>query len=77
MFVIVVTRGVLVAVDEFEAVMPAGLVTDSKTLERLTERSYVRDWTRQGIITNTNSSSKTKDPFRVTSVNSAYMMCPR
>ncbi|XP_054263415.1 myotubularin-related protein 13 [Macrosteles quadrilineatus] len=65
------------SVDEFESVVGVspGLVTDSKTLERLTERSYVRDWTRLGLVTQSNSGGKSKEPFRITSVNSAYMMC--
>lgn len=66
-----------VTVDEFEAVLPSGLVmTDSKTIERLAERSYVRDWTRLGLVPQ-SSSNKGREPFRLTSVNSAYLMCRR
>nr|XP_018897778.1 PREDICTED: myotubularin-related protein 13 isoform X2 [Bemisia tabaci] len=48
--------------------------TDAKTLERMSERSYVRDWTRLGL-TSSSSSGKSKDPFKITTVNSVYMMC--
>lgn len=50
--------------------------TDAKTLERMSERSYVRDWTRLGL-TSSSSSGKSKDPFKITTVNSVYMMCRR
>jgi hypothetical protein len=70
------------AVDEFEVPGP-GLVppapTDAKTLERLSERSYVRDWYRLGLVsssTSANSGSRQHtEPFRITTVNSTYMMC--
>lgn len=63
-------------VDDFEGTVPGGLITDAKTLERLTERSYVRDWSRLGLGTH-SSNNKNKEPFRITTVNSAYMMCRR
>lgn len=62
------------SVDDFDGTVPGVLVTDAKTLERLTERSYVRDWSRLGLGTH-SSNNKNKEPFRITTVNSAYMMC--
>nr|XP_022903843.1 myotubularin-related protein 13 isoform X2 [Onthophagus taurus] len=69
------------SIDDFESgpsstsIIPA--TTDSKTLERLVERSYVRDWQRLGLCsTNTSPSSKhSTEQFRLTTVNSIYMMC--
>lgn len=72
--------------DDFE-VPPPGLApapppTDAKTLERLAERSYVRDWRRLGLAaagaTGTSTVSggrQPAEPFRLTTVNSTYMMC--
>lgn len=70
------------SMDDFESgpssVPPAP--TDAKTLERLVERSYVRDWQRLGLC-NSNSSplgaKPTPDQFRITTANSMYMMCRR
>nr|CAH7747743.1 unnamed protein product [Callosobruchus chinensis] len=78
------------SVDDFEATssgtpsLPPGqhvavAATDAKTLERLQERSYVRDWQRLGLC-NSGSSPSGKlapDQFRLTTVNSIYMMCRR
>lgn len=73
------------SVDDFDSVPPSNVVpslpADSKTLERLIERSYVKDWQRLGLC-NTNSTSPTTaklgvDNFRLTIVNTAYMMCRR
>ncbi|KAK9708693.1 uDENN domain [Popillia japonica] len=46
--------------------------TDAKTLERLVERSYVRDWQRLGLCnTSTSPTAKqTAEQFRLTTVNS-------
>lgn len=54
--------------------------TDAKTLERLSERSYVKDWQRLGLCNQspTNGNSRQRhDQFRITTVNSAYMLCRR
>ncbi|RZF38820.1 hypothetical protein LSTR_LSTR000523 [Laodelphax striatellus] len=73
-----------VSVDEFEVGVPPGLIApaaaDAKTLERLVERVYVKDWMRLGLGCTTSSSggsssSKNKDPFRITSINSTYSVC--
>lgn len=73
------------SVDDFESGPPSNVIpplpTDSKTLERLVERSYVRDWQRMGLC-NASSTSPTgvkagTDQFRLTTVNSVYMMCRR
>lgn len=73
------------SVDDFDSIPPSNVVpqlpTDSKTLERLVERSYVKDWQRLGLC-NTSSPSPTNakggvDHFRLTTVNSVYMMCRR
>lgn len=56
------------------------LPTDAKTLERLAERSYVRDWQRLGLCNSNSSPTNAKaapDQFRLTAVNSIYMMCRR
>ena len=54
----------------------------SKTLERMMDRSYFKDWIRQGLIApdynlalnkgQTYSSSMSSEPFRVTTVNHRY-----
>lgn len=41
-------------------------VADARTLERLSERSYARDWQRCGLAA---------EPFRLTPVNAAYSLC--
>lgn len=57
--------------------------SDPKTLERVTERSYVRDWIRLGLAPkNTNSTNigqknNNKEQFKITTLNSAYLMCRR
>ncbi|KAK7870000.1 hypothetical protein R5R35_011968 [Gryllus longicercus] len=73
--------------DDFE-VPPPGLApapppADAKTLERLAERSYVRDWARLGLAPPGAGGSAAagpgaripNEPFRLSTVNSAYMMC--
>lgn len=76
-----------VSVDDFDPLGPTSCpvapaqATDAKTLERLKERSYVRDWRRLGLC-NAGGSPQTSgkppaDQFRLTSVNSIYMMCRR
>lgn len=58
-------------------------VSDPKTLERVTERSYVRDWIRLGLApkntssTNIGQKNHNKEPFKITTLNSAYLMCRR
>lgn len=58
-------------------------VSDPKTLERVTERSYVRDWIRLGLApkntssTNIGQKNNNKDIFKITTLNSAYLMCRR
>lgn len=49
--------------------------TDAKTLERLSERSYVRDWYRLGLCPSSPQNNRRNEPFRLSSVNCAYMMC--
>jgi myotubularin-related protein 5/13 len=68
------------SIDDFEtgpsSVPPAP--TDAKTLERLVERSYVRDWQRLGLCNDNSSPTNARpapDQFRLTTVNSMYMMC--
>lgn len=66
-----------VSIDDFEVSGPTIIppqATDAKTLERLTERSYVRDWHRLGLISD-NARSQKHDMFRLTSVNAGYLMC--
>lgn len=60
----------------------ASNVSDPKTLERVTERSYVRDWIRLGLAPkNSNSTNigqkNNKEPFKIISLNSTYLMCRR
>lgn len=70
-----------ISIDDYEtaqfAIAPAP--TDAKTLERLQERSYVRDWQRMGLFNaaQSPSSKPAPDHFRLTAVNSIYMMCRR
>ncbi|CAH2010931.1 unnamed protein product [Acanthoscelides obtectus] len=73
------------SVDDFETAtggapsLPLGgqPTTDAKTLERLQERSYVRDWQRMGLCNSSGSPTGklAPDQFRLTTVNSIYMMC--
>lgn len=70
------------SVDDFDPGTTTSLVppapTDTKTLERLAERSYVRDWQRLGLCNANSSPGNSKsgsDQFRLTTVNSIYMMC--
>lgn len=61
----------------------ASNVSDPKTLERVTERSYVRDWIRLGLApknsssTNIGQKNNNKEPFKIISLNSTYLMCRR
>ncbi|KAI5733488.1 hypothetical protein M8J76_012488 [Diaphorina citri] len=67
-----------ISMDNFEVDIPSGItnhVTDAKTLERMVERSYVRDWTRLGLGAG-GGGGKSKEPFRISTVNSAYMIYP-
>ncbi|XP_037087660.1 myotubularin-related protein 13-like, partial [Pollicipes pollicipes] len=48
---------------------------ESVSMERLTERSYYRDWQRLGLGQLTNATLKRMEPFRVTAVNSSYTVC--
>lgn len=50
-------------------------VTDAKTLERLSERSYVRDWYRLGLCPSSPQNNRRNEPFRISSVNCAYITC--
>lgn len=64
------------SIDDFEVNIPSGIsshVTDAKTLERMVERSYVRDWSRLGL--GGGGGSKSKEQFRISTVNSAYLIC--
>lgn len=67
------------SVDDFETGAPNSIPsapTDAKTLERLAERTYVRDWQRLGLCnSNTSPTKQAGDQFKLTSVNSIYMMC--
>lgn len=70
------------SVDDFETGPPSIIVppasTDAKTLERLSERSYIRDWKRLGVCGSNPSPSATRhrgEQFRLTTVNTMYMMC--
>lgn len=73
------------SVDDFDSVPSSNVIpplpTDSKTLERLIERSYVKDWQRLGLCnlngTSPNNVKLGTDQFRLTTVNSVYMMCRR
>jgi myotubularin-related protein 5/13 len=67
--------------------MPSGPSTpsDAKTLERLSERSYVRDWGRLGlcpdtpasVLSNGTMSRQRTDPLRITTINYINMVCQR
>ena len=51
---------------------------DSKTLEKLTERSYYKDYQRLDLgQLSISSTSPTRSNFRVTSCNSNYQLCRR
>lgn len=72
----------LILVDEFESsssVIIPPQATDAKTLERLSERSYVRDWQRLGLTNDASFGTKSQkhDLFRLTSVNAGYRTCRR
>ncbi|XP_059480805.1 myotubularin-related protein 13 isoform X3 [Neocloeon triangulifer] len=71
--------------EEMDLVLPSGspALSDAKTLERLSERSYVRDWSRLGfcsdsstsVLSNGTMNRQRTDPFRITTVNHAHMVC--
>lgn len=65
------------SVDEYDIeTPPVMLTTDAKTLERIHERSYVRDWVRLKLVTEPGAScNKSKETFRLTQLNCVYMMC--
>jgi myotubularin-related protein 5/13 len=74
--------------DELDLVVPTSTPapTDAKTLERLSERSYVRDWCRLGLCPDSPSSSaatsgsnnrQRSEQFRLSTANHAYMLCRR
>ncbi|XP_022240508.1 myotubularin-related protein 13-like [Limulus polyphemus] len=63
--------------DEAESSLQTSYV-DSKTLEKITERTYCRDYQRLGLGTVSSSTIRNKSElFRVTSVNSNYSVCRR
>ncbi|KAG5884190.1 hypothetical protein JTB14_020713 [Gonioctena quinquepunctata] len=69
-----------ISIDDFETGQAsiAPVPTDAKTLERLQERSYVRDWQRLGLCSSSSSprgKAAHQDQFRLTTVNAIYMMC--
>lgn len=70
-----------ISIDDFESnpIPATPTLTDAKTLERMVERSYVRDWKRLGVCNNTSplNTKGAPDQFRLTSVNSIYSMCRR
>ena len=46
------------------------------SIERVAERSYVRDWVRLGLVHSSPASPNLhKDQFRVSTVNTSYMLC--
>ena len=79
---LIINFNLYIKVDEFESTASVSIppqATDAKTLERLSERSYVRDWHRLGLTNDASFNSKTQkhDLFRITSVNAGYLMCRR
>lgn len=67
-------------VDDYDIDSPPGVLppTDAKTLERISERSYVRDWVRLKLVAEVGANSnKSKETFRLTQINCAYIMCRR
>ncbi|KAL1114875.1 hypothetical protein AAG570_007699 [Ranatra chinensis] len=46
------------------------------SIERVAERSYVRDWIRLGIVQSSPASPNShKDQFKISTVNTKYMLC--
>lgn len=67
-------------VEDYDIETPPGVLlnTDAKTLEKMSERSYVRDWVRLKLVPEAGANSnKSKETFRLTQINGAYMMCRR
>lgn len=67
-------------VEEYDIEASPGVIlnTDAKTLEKISERSYVRDWVRLKLVSDAGSNiNKSKETFRLTQINGAYMMCRR
>lgn len=67
-------------VEEYDIETSPGVIlnTDAKTLEKISERSYVRDWVRLKLVPDAGSNiNKSKETFRLTQINGAYMMCRR
>lgn len=67
-----------ISVEEYDIETSPGVIlnTDAKTLEKISERSYVRDWVRLKLVPDAGSNiNKSKETFRLTQINGAYMMC--
>ena len=67
---------VLSVIDEQEIAL--AIQTDSKNVDRLSERMYCRDYTRLGLgsLLTTHTRGRT-EPFRLTMINTTYSVCRR
>lgn len=50
---------------------------DSKTLEKLSERNYCKDFQRLGLGVLNGCNKSKADGFRISSINSTYSICRR
>lgn len=50
---------------------------DSKTLEKLSERSYCKDFQRLGLGVLNGGNKNKSEGFRISSINSTYSICRR
>jgi hypothetical protein len=55
-------------VEELELGSEAGEAAAGRTLERLRERAYARDWARLGLA---------QSPYRLSHANALYTLCRR
>ena len=60
-----------------EAEITLAIQSDAKSLDRLAERAYSRDWARLGIgsLLNNQQRSGCYDAFRLSMVNTNYSLC--
>ena len=60
-----------------EAEITLAIQSDAKSLDRLAERAYSRDWARLGIgsLLNNQQRSGRYEAFRLSMVNTNYSLC--
>ena len=57
--------------------MAMAIQTDAKSIDRLAERLYSKDYSRLGLGTLTGAHRTRSEGFRITMVNTSYTVCRR